>query len=98
MTQVERNMLVEQFNYTYPNRGKLQIMLPTPGSPAHDLKPVTAFTDDEKAAYMADVLYLNNIASIRRAGRKGECEMPDIWDESFEVPSSITRAYLASLA
>lgn len=97
MTQLERNILVEQFDAEYPNHGKLEIMLPTPGSPARDLKPVKAFTDDEKAAYMVDVLYLRQFAHTVRASRKGECPMPDIWNDDLTVPTSVSRAYLGTL-
>lgn len=98
MTQTEHNILVEQFNLEYPNHGKLEIKLLTPGSPAKELKSVKHFTDDEKALYMKDILFVRHYASVKRAGRKGECPLLDPMDDTFEVPASVSRAYLASLA
>lgn len=93
MKQHLYNITVEQFNEEYPNRGKLEIFLPTPGSPTKELKSVKDFTNDEKVAYMTDILYLRQYNRVRKA----KAQLLDPMDDDFQIPSSIGEAYLASL-
>lgn len=91
MTVSER-FAVEEFDVRYKNIGKLRIALKYyPGFDS--LKPVTAFTAEEKVNYIRIIRFIEEVTAYKQAVNDGIVPMIDFFDESFNIPNYVDRDY-----